>query len=147
MSSDEILLYSSYLAFLISIILAYKFSKKFAGINFVVFLLYTSCLMYGLYYKSQGGAGLVWGFFLLLFTGIHFLFILTYLISKWFKMPQPSVLRKKYILSFFSSIGLLLIGVLLKIYHWPFGNLIFYSGIGLSCLVMLVYVVKKYKRK
>ena len=147
MSVDEILVYGSYLAFLVIIILAYRFSKRVAIINFVVFLLYTSYLLYGLNFKSEGGSGLFWGASILFFTGIHFLGVLIYLVLKWLKVPQESFFNKKYLLSIILSLGLLALGVLFRSSHWPFGNAILFTGVGLACLTLVLFIVQKMKRE
>ncbi len=45
--------------------------KKTFLINFGIHLLYSSYFIYGLLYQSQGGAGLVWWFYLIVVIGLH----------------------------------------------------------------------------
>lgn len=40
-------------------------------LNLVIHILYSSYFLYGLEYKSEGGVGLVWWFYLLLFLWTH----------------------------------------------------------------------------
>lgn len=65
-----------------------KYSKKTLIINGLINIIYTAYFLYGLIYLSQGGGSLVWWFYLLLFTGSHWLINLatiTYLLFK----PSP----------------------------------------------------------
>jgi len=150
MRVDEILLYGFYLVFFLSLVLTYRINKKVAIINFVIALLYS--ISFFLYLTSanlegKGGTGFIWAFYLLVVTGGHFLGIITYLISKWLKIPHENTINKKYLLSVILSVVLIVLGVLFRISHWPFGKPILFTGIGLACLTLVFFVVQKIKRE
>tara|TARA_B100001057_G_C22050658_1_gene644540 strand:- start:27 stop:485 length:459 start_codon:yes stop_codon:yes gene_type:complete len=150
MSGDEILLYGFYSVFLVCLALVYRFSRKAAIINFLVLVAYTaSFLLYfnSIDFEGKGGSGFVLAFFLLVIVGLHFLGILTYLVLKWLRVPQKSNVNKKYLLSIVLSVILMVLGVLFQISHWPFGKPILFTGIGLSCLTLVFFVVQKIKRE
>jgi len=142
MSLNELLVYGGYLALLFVILLTYKYSKRVTVINFLTFLLYTFYFLYGLYFKSESGSGLFWGALILLFTGIHFGGIVIYLVLKWINNPQETFVNKKYLLLTISSLVLVVLGVVSRVSHWPFGNLILFAGAVIFCFTVVFFVIK-----
>ena len=61
------------------------------AVNFIIHLVYSSYLLYGLAYKSEGGGGLAWWFYLLLALGGHLLSNITFIIVKIFKQLNDNV--------------------------------------------------------
>ena len=85
MPDVSILLYGSLLILLIIFIFSFVYSKRFALINGAIFITYTSYILYGLFYKSQGGTALVWGFYLLVFIGTQLMIMLGYVLIDWMR--------------------------------------------------------------
>lgn len=69
---------------LLSILICFRYSKKVALANLGAFLVYSDWSYYGLLYKSQYGASLVWWFYLLVFNAVHFVIVVTYLLRSYF---------------------------------------------------------------
>jgi hypothetical protein len=87
MNDNQIQLGSSALCFLL-IMVAFKFGKKLAFINLIVFLLYSLPLYYNLYYNSKEGTALAWWGYLIALTIIHILIVGGYLIFKLVKRQK-----------------------------------------------------------
>ena len=83
--SDSQILYISSVICLILILLTFKFSKQVVLINLVVFILYNAILYYNLIYKSEGGSGFVWWFYLIILTVAQILILGIYIGKKYFK--------------------------------------------------------------
>lgn len=83
--SDNQILYISSVICLILILLTFKFSKQVVLINLVVFILYNAILYYNLIYKSEGGSGFVWWFYLIILTVAQILILGIYIGIKYFK--------------------------------------------------------------
>lgn len=76
MTDDNILLLFSFLIYWVTLfLLTLKSSnrKKVLMLNLPIHILYSSCFLYALLYKSQGGASLLWWFYLILFIAIHWI--------------------------------------------------------------------------
>ncbi len=84
MSDLQIEILSSVLCFL-AILFSLKYSRRFALLNGIAFLLYTIQIYYGLAYKSQEGTGLVWEFLLVLLSAIQIIIVGGYLLYRFFK--------------------------------------------------------------
>lgn len=82
---DNIVLVAASFILLLLIAVAFKFSKAFSAVNFVIFLLYSGYMYYGLFFDSFGGTALVWWFYLLIITILHILIISGYLAKLFFK--------------------------------------------------------------
>jgi hypothetical protein len=78
--NDNQLLYLASIVCFFLIILTFRHSRKFGGVNMLLFCLYNSILYYHLIYDSSGGAGLVWWFCLLVVSGCHMLALLIYFV-------------------------------------------------------------------
>lgn len=139
----EFIIYGSYFIFLILILITSGFSKKLALANLLVFLTYTTILVFGLYFKSEGGTGLVWGVYILFFTGLHFLGLVVYLVLKWLKIPKSRITQKKYLLLFGISLGLVFLGFLLHIVHFPMGKELIFIGLGAAGFGLVAFLIKK----
>jgi len=83
--SDNQILYISSAVCLILILLSFKFSKQVGVINLVVFILYNAILYYNLTYKSEGGSGFLWWFYLIILTIAQILILGIYIGIKYFK--------------------------------------------------------------
>lgn len=82
MNQDELLLLFSFLIYwLILAVLTNKSKNKKRTfiINFTIHLIYSSYMLHGLLYKSQGGTALAWWFYLLLIIWTHLLINLGHL--------------------------------------------------------------------
>ena len=83
--SDNQILYISSVVCLILLLLSFKFSRQFGVINFVVFILYNAILYFNLIYKSEGGSGFLWWFYLIILTVVQILILGIYIGIKYFK--------------------------------------------------------------
>lgn len=83
--SDNQILYISSVLCLILILISFKFSRQVGIINLVVFSLYNAILYYNLIYKSDGGSGFLWWFYLVILTVIQILILGIYIGIKYFK--------------------------------------------------------------
>jgi len=81
MDFDNIIYFISILT-LISIVITIRYSRIFFFINIFLFTLYSAYFYYGLFYQREGGAVMAWWFYNLIFTTLHFLIIIGYLIQK-----------------------------------------------------------------
>lgn len=80
--TDNQLLYLASIVCFFLIIVTFRHSRIFGGINMILFCLYNSILYYHLIYDSSGGTGLVWWFYLLVLSGCHMLALLIYFVIK-----------------------------------------------------------------
>lgn len=83
--SDNQILYISSVLCLILILVSFKFSRQVGVINLVLFSLYNTILYYNLIYKSDGGSGFLWWFYLVILTVIQILILGIYIGIKYFK--------------------------------------------------------------
>lgn len=85
-----ILLLSFILYWIIFILLMIKSKNKIFTfiMNISLHLVYSIYFLYGLMYKSSGGFGLVWWFYLLVLLWIHSIFNLVALIYLFFKKKK-----------------------------------------------------------
>ena len=83
--SDNQILYISSVVCLILVFLSFKFSKQVGVINLVVYLLYSAILYYNIIYKSDGGSGFLWWFYLIILTVVQILILGIYIGIKYFK--------------------------------------------------------------
>jgi len=129
MSIENVLLFGSLLTLLIVIVLSFMYSKRFALINGVLFITYVSYMLYGLFYKSQGGTALVWWFYLVVFMGIQLLIMIAYVLTNWLRKnksrktnsPIISVVLIGSLASFWGLISL--------ISHYPYALVFIIIGI------------------
>jgi hypothetical protein len=84
MNENNILYGCSILLFIL-ILITLRVNKSVGFIHLILFILYSSILYYGFFYKSEGGTALAWWFYLALTTGIHLLIIVGYLVFRYFK--------------------------------------------------------------
>ncbi len=80
-SSDDILLISASLITLAIIFLCFRYSKTFARINIILFVIYSAYFYFYLYFDKSAEAGLIWYAALLLTTGIQFFLVTTVVIG------------------------------------------------------------------
>jgi hypothetical protein len=88
MNEDTILLATAFSVYWLTLLIVTMFStkrKQTFFINTAIHVIYSSCLFYGLLYKSQGGSGLVWWFYLLVALTVHWLVILIYFLFRKFR--------------------------------------------------------------
>jgi hypothetical protein len=83
--SDNQILYISSVVCLVLILLSFKFNKQIGVINLIVFLFYNALLYYNLIYKSDGGSGFLWWFYLIILTVVQILILCIYIGIKYFK--------------------------------------------------------------
>jgi uncharacterized membrane protein len=83
--TDEQLLYACTGFCFLLILLSFRYSTRFAMINFIVLVLYSCRMYYGLFYQSQYGGGLVWWFYLLIMLLIQILILSIFLLYNAFK--------------------------------------------------------------
>ncbi len=83
--NENNLLYAGSVVLLILILTTFKFSRNFAVVNIVIYLLYSGVLYYGFFFKSGDGTALAWWFYLAILTSMHLLVILGYIITKYLK--------------------------------------------------------------
>jgi len=81
---DEIILYGSICVLTLFIYRILKFSKLLFIVNALIFITYVTYFLYSLFYRSQGGSAIVWWFYLLIFTWLHFVLVTIYLVRKMF---------------------------------------------------------------
>lgn len=82
MSDIPILISSSALCLLV-IILTFKVNTRVALVHAIIFTGYSTYFYHGLFYNSRGGSGLVWLFYIMVFTLLHFVILGVYLIVKY----------------------------------------------------------------
>lgn len=143
---DQVLLYGSFVTILVVFALAFIYSKKFAIINTIIFVAYTSYMIYGLLYKSQGGTALAWWFYLIAFLGIQSTIMLIYIVASWFRKDKESPSGKVSLL----LIGFILTfwGLLSLISHYPYPWAfiivgIMFLGIGIAWYIYDIMERKK----
>jgi len=87
MSDSEILLAACVLFWLsfTGLFLVSPQRGRLIFLNFIIHVLYSCYMSYGLKYKSQHGSGLVWWFYLLIIVGIHTLVNLILIFVKIFR--------------------------------------------------------------
>lgn len=89
--AEDLIMYSSSIATVIALFVLYRTNKKNGLINFAIFLLYTSFFYYSFFFKGSGGSNLIWLFYSIVFTAIHLIAVLVYLVVKTF----PNLVTKK----------------------------------------------------
>jgi len=144
MSIENILLFGSLLTLLIVVILSFMYSKRFALINGAIFIAYTSYMLYGLFYKSQGGTALAWWFYLVVFVGLQLIIMLTYIITNWIRKsdnrktnnPKIGVLLIGFMASFWGIISL--------ISHYPFTWAFIIIGLSFIVFAIAWYIYDKH---
>ncbi len=134
MSDNIILLYGSLLIILVIVVLAFMYSKRFALINGAIFIAYTSYMLYGLFYKSQGGTALVWWFYLLVFMGIQLLIMFGYVLTNWLRNNNNNNNNKRKTNSPIFSLILIgttssFWGIISLISHYPFALAFIIGGL------------------
>lgn len=77
-SEDTMLLAVAFALSLIAIAIIRKFRYRTALCNIIFWLVYNSLLSYGLLFKSEGGAGLTWWFYLLCLNTLQFIVLAVY---------------------------------------------------------------------
>ncbi len=77
-SEDTLLLAVAFALSLIAIAIIHKFRNRTALCNIIFWLGYNSLLSYGLLFKSEGGAGLTWWFYLLCTNTLQFIVLAIY---------------------------------------------------------------------
>lgn len=82
MSDIPMLIISSALCLLV-ILLTFKVNTRVALVHAIIFSGYSTYFYHGLFYDSRGGSGLVWLFYIMVFTLLHFLLLGMYLIVKY----------------------------------------------------------------
>ncbi len=81
--------YAGSLVCFLLIIYLFQYNRKYALIHLISFGVYSIFLYYGLEYKSEGGSGLVWWFYLIVLTSIQTIILATHIIIKLFKNKRP----------------------------------------------------------
>lgn len=77
-SEDTLLLAVAFALSLIAIAIIHKFRNRTALCNILFWLGYNAVLSYGLLFKSEGGAGLTWWFYLLFLNALQFITLAIY---------------------------------------------------------------------
>lgn len=77
-SEDTLLLAVAFALSLIAIAIIPKFRYRTALCNILFWLGYNAVLSYGLLFKSEGGAGLTWWFYLLCLNTLQFIVLAVY---------------------------------------------------------------------
>ncbi len=77
-SEATLLLAVAFALSLIAIAIIRKFRYRTALCNIIFWLGYNSLLSYGLLFKSEGGAGLTWWFYLLCLNVLQFIIVAAY---------------------------------------------------------------------
>lgn len=77
-SEDTLLLAVAFALSLIAIAIIHKFRNRTALCNILFWLGYNALLSYGLLFKSEGGAGLTWWFYLLCLNALQFIVLAVY---------------------------------------------------------------------
>lgn len=77
-SEDTLLLAVAFALSLIAIAIIHKFRNRTALCNILFWLGYNAVLSYGLLFKSEGGAGLTWWFYLLCLNTLQFIVLAAY---------------------------------------------------------------------
>lgn len=77
-SEDTLLLAVAFALSLIAIAIIRKFRYRTALYNIIFWLGYNFLLSYGLLFKSEGGAGLTWWFYLLCINTLQFIVLAVY---------------------------------------------------------------------
>lgn len=77
-SEDTLLLAVAFALSLIAIAIIHKFRNRTALCNILFCLGYNAVLSYGLLFKSEGGAGLTWWFYLLCINTLQFIVLAIY---------------------------------------------------------------------
>lgn len=77
-SEDTLLLAVAFALSLIAIAIIRKFRYRTALCNILFWLGYNAVLSYGLLFKSEGGAGLTWWFYLLCLNVLQFIVLAVY---------------------------------------------------------------------
>ena len=77
-SEDISLLAVAFALSLIAIAIIHKFKNRTALCNILFCLGYNAVLSYGLLFKSEGGAGLTWWFYLLCLNALQFIVLVVY---------------------------------------------------------------------
>lgn len=132
MGIDKLLLFGFYFIFFVCLILILRFNKKVAIINFLTFLTYTLSSIFYLSFANfdgKGGTTFVFIFLLLLCSCIHFLGLVTYLLLKRSQLHQNGLFKIKYLLLLLLGFAIVVIGILFRISHWPWGNSILITGV------------------
>jgi len=83
MNDDELLLLFSFILYWVTFVFLFKKTKEkkiVTIINLTIHSIYSLYFLYGLLYRSEGGAALGWWFFLLLLLWTHWLINLGQLI-------------------------------------------------------------------
>lgn len=75
---DTFLLAVAFSLSLIAIAIIHKLKKRTALCNILFWLGYNALLSYGLLFKSDGGAGLAWWFYLLCLNSLQFIILAVY---------------------------------------------------------------------
>lgn len=89
-SEDILLLDVAFALSLITIAIIHKFRKRTALCNILFWLGYNVLLCYGLLFKSEGGAGLTWWFYLLCLNVLQFIVLTVYSIISIIKNKKQS---------------------------------------------------------
>lgn len=77
-SDDTLLLAVAFALSLIAIAIIHKFRNRTALRNILFWLGYNALLSFGLLFKSEGGAGLTWWFYLLCLNALQFISLVVY---------------------------------------------------------------------
>ena len=129
MSDNIILLYGSLLIILVIVVIAFMYSKRFALINGAIFIAYTSYMLYGLFYKSQGGTALVWWFYLLVFMGIQLLIMFGYVLINWLRNNNKRKTNSPIISLILIGTTSSFWGIISLISHYPFALAFIIGGL------------------
>lgn len=89
-SGDTLLLAVAFALSLIAIAIIHKFRNHTALCNILFWLAYNALLSFGLLFKSEGGAGLTWLFYLLCLNTVQFFVLAVYSIILIIKKIQSA---------------------------------------------------------
>lgn len=87
-SEDTLLLAAAFALSLIAIAIIRKFRYRTALCNILFWLVYNALLSFGLLFKSEGGAGFTWWFYLLILNVLQFVVLALYSLILYIRKKQ-----------------------------------------------------------
>ena len=145
MSIENILLFGSLLSLLTVIILSFMYSKRFALINGAIFIAYISYMIYSVFHQNQGGATLIWWFYLVVFAGIQLMIMIGYVLTNWLRNNKEANSNSSKISVFLIGFVAIFWGLTSLISHYPYAYLSIITGILSIGLSIIWFVYEKYK--
>jgi hypothetical protein len=91
MSEDNLLLLYCYIIYAVTLGVLVSFHKQKVKVlltNVIILMGYSAWFLYNLFYNSEGGVGLVWLVYLMIFIGFHFLINVIGIVVAYFKLKK-----------------------------------------------------------